>query len=91
MKNENQKSKKEKSGSVNTEAPDGVKGKLDSALFHDADIAKAQVREWLVKDMRGVYILIAEVLASEECVDALTEIFYGRYQKLHKDKVQTDD
>lgn len=70
---------------------DGVGHKVDYAVKNDASISRDQIREWLVKDMRGVYLLLSELLNSSQCVDALTDIFYARYQDMHKIKSQGND
>lgn len=63
-----------------------AKEKLEFAVFHDADISKDQISTWLQNDIRGVYLLLSEVLASRECLDALVDVFYKRYLKFHEDK-----
>lgn len=70
---------------------DGVGHKVDYAVKSDASISRDQIREWLVKDMRGVYLLLSELLNSPQCVDALTDIFYARYQDMHKSKSEGND
>lgn len=56
--------------------------KIQLASFADANLTKEQIHEWLEKDMRGVYVLLTEVLASPECLLALSEAYYKRYQQL---------
>lgn len=83
MKNENQKSKNAKAGEAIAE---GIGHKVDYAVKENANIGKEQIREWLVKDIRGVYILLAEILNSKEATDALVEVFWNRYKTMHEAK-----
>lgn len=64
----------------------GIGHKVEYAVKENANLGKDQIREWLVKDIRGSYLLILEVLNSEESINALVEIFWKRYKKLHDAK-----
>lgn len=87
MKNEketakaNQGGKKMVSGSV-----EGIGHKVDYAVRENANLGKETIKEWLVKDIKGVYILLAEIINSKEAVDALVEVFWKRYQDMHAAK-----
>lgn len=83
MKDENKKGEKPKTSKTIAE---GIGHKVDYAVKENANIGKEQIREWLVKDIRGSYLLILEVLNSEESIDALVEIFWKRYRRLHDQK-----
>lgn len=63
-----------------------VKEKVDYSVFSDAQISRDQIKDWLRKDIQGVYILLSEVLASAEVLEALTEVFWTRYVKFHEEK-----
>lgn len=65
-----------------------VNQKIDYALFADADITRDRIKGWLKNDLRGVYLVIAEILASNDCVEALTDVMYKRYSDLHKAKAE---
>lgn len=63
-----------------------AKQKMEIASVYDADLSKETLRDWMVKDIRGVHVLLSEVLGSEECISALTEVFYKRYLELQESK-----
>lgn len=74
----------------NKEFVGSVKAKSDYAVFNNADIPKEQIKEWLVKDIKGVFILLSDLIQTPEAIDALTEVFYKRYCDLHKSSVQQE-
>lgn len=61
-----------------------MKDKIDFEVFKNGSIERDQIKEWLKKDIQGVYILLSEMLYSPEVIDTLTEVFYQRYLKMHK-------
>lgn len=61
--------------------------KVDFTVFKDGTLSRETIRSWLSTDIRGVYMILAEVLAAEEVLDALTDVFYKRYKKLHEAKM----
>lgn len=63
---------------------------IQYAVQKDADLSKEQIREMLYKDLQGVYLVLADVLRSKECVDALTDVYYKRYTELHMSKVKEE-
>lgn len=65
--------------------------KIEYAVKVDADISQAQIKEWLIKDIRGVHILLSEILQTEECIDALVKVFYERYSTMHKAKTENPE
>lgn len=66
---------------------DGTIGsKIQYAVFSDQNLTKAQIKDWLARDMRGVYLLLAELLASVEAQEALAEVFWKRYRKFHDER-----
>lgn len=64
----------------------GVKAKIDYAVFADASLSRDQIKEWLKKDIQGVYVLLSEMLYSEEVIDSLVNVFYKRYEAHHAAK-----
>lgn len=60
--------------------------KLQYAVFQNGNLSRDQIKEWYKKDVAGIYVLIAEVLRSEEALDALVEVAWKRYQKYHAEK-----
>lgn len=61
-----------------------MKDKIDYEVFKNGSISKETIKEWLKKDIQGVYVLLSEMLYSPEVIDALVEVFYQRYLKMHK-------
>lgn len=68
-----------------------MKDKIDFEVFKNGSIERDQIKEWLKKDIQGVYILLSEMLYSPEVIDTLTEVFYQRYLKIHKQPEVTAD
>lgn len=68
-----------------------VKSKIDYAVFANGELSKEQIAEWLSKDIKGVYYLLAEILNSKEAIDALAEVFYQRYLAFQKAKEVTPE
>lgn len=67
-----------------------MQDKIDYEVFKNGTIQKAQIAEWLKKDIEGVYVLISEMLYTPEVMEALVNVFYDRYVKLHK-QAQIDE
>lgn len=65
-----------------------VNQKVDYALFTDANLSRDTIKGWLKNDIRGMYLTLAEVLASNDCIEALTEVMYKRYTGIHKAKAE---
>lgn len=65
---------------------DSVRSQIDYTVFKDGTLTKDQIKGWLQTDIRGVYMLLAEMLASVEVMDALVEVFWKRYVTLHEAK-----
>lgn len=63
-----------------------VSSQIDYAVFSNANLTKDQIKGWLQADIRGVYLLLAEMLGSVEVLDALSEVFFKRYVKFHEEK-----
>lgn len=82
-----QEKKNGKTVNMQTDANASVDSKLQYAVFNNAELKKDDIKGWLKKDVYGVYLLLSEVLASNEVLDALTEVFWKRYQDFHAQKV----
>lgn len=65
---------------------DGTQAKVDYAILNDATLTKEQVKEGLTKDIESVAVFISNLLRSKECLDALTETMWNRYQKYHEER-----
>lgn len=63
-----------------------AKQKVEYAVFQDKSLNRETIKEWLKKDIYGTYLLLSEVLASQECLEALTTVFYARYEAFQKEK-----
>lgn len=65
---------------------DGTQAKVDYAILNDAHLTKEQVKEGLTKDIESVAVFVSNLLRTKECLDALTEAMWNRYQKYHDDR-----
>lgn len=60
-----------------------VDSKMQYAVFKDQNLDRETIKNWLIKDIRGTYITMSELLSSRECIEALTDVFYKRYVDFH--------
>lgn len=63
-----------------------MKEKIDKAAIFEKTITRDQVKEWLTRDIKGVYVLLAEIINSDECQEALVEVFWQRYLRQQKEQ-----
>lgn len=68
-----------------------VDAKIQYSVFQDGQLSRDTIKGWLSKDIRGVYLLLSELLTSPEALDALTEVFYKRYLSFHEQKAKATD
>lgn len=66
-----------------------MKEKIDYMVMKDKTLTRDQIKEWLQKDIQGVYILLSEILRTNEVLDAMVNVFYERYQ--HQQKLNQVD
>lgn len=66
----------------------GVTELVDHAILKDANLSRDTVKAWLKRDISGCYILLTEVLRSEEVLEALTSIFYAKYKTYQEQKMK---
>lgn len=59
-----------------------IKQVLSEGAFHGTNYSPDDIKNFLRRDIKGVYILLAEVLQSDEVIDALASVYYKRYQEL---------
>lgn len=59
---------------------------LEKAAMQDQFATREKVREFLQKDVAGIYVLISEIMASKEIIDAITDVIYNRYLKIREEK-----
>lgn len=55
------------------------------------ELTREQIKEWLKKDMDAIYILLAEILRDDACLDALSQVFYVRHQAYRKQLLLKDE
>lgn len=60
-----------------------MKEKIDRSVLQDVTIERAQIAKWLERDIKSCYVLIMDILATDECMEALTEVFWQRYLEFH--------
>lgn len=63
-----------------------VRESLDDAAFNGKNVEKDQLKSFLKQDLKGVYLVLADLLRTEEAIDALTDVFYSRYLRLKEAK-----
>lgn len=61
----------------------GVTEVIDHAILKDKTLSRDTVKSWLKRDVQGIYILLSEILRSEEVMDAITKVFYSKYEEHH--------
>lgn len=61
-----------------------VQEKIDYQVFSNKNLSREQLRAWFVKDIKGVYVLLSELLDTTEAIDALTDVYYKRYKDFHE-------
>lgn len=59
-----------------------IKQELQEGAFKGTAYSKEDIRKFLVRDIKGVYIVLAEILQSDDAVNALVEVYYRRYQEM---------
>lgn len=66
---------------------------LQQEAFNGRVVTRQDIRDGLSRDLRGLFITLQEVLRSSECIDALTDVYYARYQRLREstDAVPSSD
>lgn len=60
-----------------------MKEKVDFAVLRDANIDRETIAKWLKRDIESVYILVSEIMQEGPVHEALIEVFWQRYLKLH--------
>lgn len=65
----------------NSKVEGGIGQAIDQAAKNGTPISKDQMREWLRKDIVGVHVLLVEILNTQQCIDALTEVFWERLKQ----------
>lgn len=64
---------------------------LQQEAFSGREVTRDQIRDGLSRDLRGLFIVLQEVLRSSECIDALTDVYYARYKRLRESEIPTSD
>lgn len=87
MKNENQKQEKE---GKRKSAPSAIGNddKIKFAVKENANISRETISEWLRQDVRRVHIFMTEILENKFIFEQLTEVYWKRYQDLHKKSLE---
>lgn len=57
-----------------------------NAFAGDLTMTRDQIKAGLKKDVYGVYVVLAEMLASNEVLEAITEVFWKRLLELREQK-----
>lgn len=64
---------------------------LQSEAFAGRDVTREQIRDGLSRDLRGLFITLQEVLRSQECIEALTDVYYQRFLKLKESEIPSSE
>lgn len=59
---------------------------LGEAEVRNTPVSRDTIREWFKRDLRGIHVLLAEILATDVAIDALVEVFYDRHMKYLRDQ-----
>ena len=70
-----------KNGAKKSIDVEGPMHQADRAAMESAELSLEQVRSYLVRDIKGIYVLLADILNSDEVTDALAQAIYQRYEK----------
>lgn len=65
--------------------------KIQESVFTDKAIDRDTLKKLLVQDMRSCLVFMNEIMAIPEAVDALVDVYYGRYVKFHEEKNKVPD
>lgn len=85
---------KEKTSANGTNRPNGKEAighKLARAAAQSQFITRESTRQYLEKDLSSIYVLLSEILASKEIIDAITDVIYNRYEAMRKAKEAQPD
>ena len=55
---------------------------IQQMAFNGQEVTEEMIREWFMRDLKGVYVILAEILQTKECIDALAKIYHGRYLQM---------
>lgn len=64
---------------------DDLRKNLEHAAITEQEVTRDQIKQWLVRDIRAVHILLAEMLNTKEITEAITEVFWQRFLRLKKE------
>lgn len=61
-----------------------IKSRIDKTAMRglSLDLTREEIKADLQRDIRGVYVLLAEMLNTDEVLNAITDVFYERYVRL---------
>lgn len=62
---------------------------IEEAAFNNWSMTREQIQFGLKRDIRGIYVVLAEILQSQEVLDAITNVYYERYLKIKAEHVPT--
>lgn len=79
-----------KNNGVNTSS-ETIGYKLSKAASQEQFVSRESVVQYLRQDVRSLYVLLSEILASEEIIDAIANVIYTRYEKIREAKESQQD
>lgn len=55
---------------------------LQFAWMKDGKVDRSMIEEFLLRDLKGIHVLLTEMLSDPEIIDAITNVIAKRYQKV---------
>lgn len=60
----------------------GINQVIQDTAFNGFDLDHNQIKEYLKRDIRGIYVLLADILNSPDVLDAMAAVMLTRYEAL---------
>lgn len=60
--------------------------KIQYNVLHEQNLNRDTIKEWLSRDIKGIYIILADILRQDEILEKLTDVYYDRYKAFHAQK-----
>lgn len=51
------------------------------AWMKDGKVDRHMIEEFLVRDLKGIHVLLTEMLSDKDVIDAITKVICDKYQK----------
>lgn len=64
---------------------DGISKEIESHVLHNANISRDELKERLLRELTSCIVFMRDVVSLPDTLDALTDVYYARYTKFHKE------